>query len=93
MNAIIGYSRPLLPKLSAQIEERQTRNLQNIQTSAHNLLNLINEILDLSRVEAGRVEIQPQVRPEPFIIRRRREPGAAGPIAGPMRTARPSTWA
>jgi signal transduction histidine kinase/ligand-binding sensor domain-containing protein len=60
MNAIIGYTRLLLRKLQDQIDERQYRNLENIQTSAHNLLGLINEILDLSRVEAGRVEVHPQ---------------------------------
>ena len=60
MNAIIGYTRLVLRKAKDVLEPRQIRNLENIQTSAHNLLNLINEILDLSRVEAGRVEIKPQ---------------------------------
>ena len=60
MNAIIGYTRLVLRKARDVLEPRQIRNLENIQTSAHNLLNLINEILDLSRVEAGRVEIKPQ---------------------------------
>ena len=60
MNAIIGYTRILLRRLSDTIEPRQLHNLENIDTSAHNLLNLINEILDLSRVEAGRIDIHPQ---------------------------------
>ena len=60
MNAIIGYTRLLLRKAQDKLDERQLRNLENIDTSAHNLLNLINEILDLSRVEAGRIEVQPQ---------------------------------
>ena len=60
MNAIIGYTRLLLRKTRDRLDERQLRNLENIQTSSHNLLNLINEILDLSRVEAGRIEINPQ---------------------------------
>ena len=60
MNAIIGYTRILLRRLSDTIEPRQLRNLENIDISAHNLLNLINEILDLSRVEAGRIDVQPQ---------------------------------
>ena len=60
MNAIIGYTRILLRRLRDTVDPRQLRNLENIDTSAHNLLNLINEILDLSRVEAGRIDIQPQ---------------------------------
>jgi len=60
MNAIIGYTRLVLRKAKDVLEGRQIRNLENIQSSAHNLLSLINEILDLSRVEAGRVEINLQ---------------------------------
>ena len=60
MNAIIGYTRLLLRKAQDKLDARQLRNLENIQTSAHNLLSLINEILDLSRVEAGRIEVQPE---------------------------------
>ncbi len=60
MNAIIGYARILLRKLDGAIAPRQFQNLENIQTSAHHLLDLINDILDLSKVEAGRVEIHPE---------------------------------
>ena len=59
MNAIIGYTRLLMRKLRGSIDDRQLHNLENIQTSSNNLLNLINEILDLSRVEAGRIEVNP----------------------------------
>ena len=58
MNAIIGYTRILLRRSKDQLEERQYQNLQNISISADNLLALINDILDLSRIEAGRSEIQ-----------------------------------
>ena len=61
MNAIIGYTRILLRRCRDTLDPRQLRNLENIDTSAHNLLKLINEILDLSRVEAGRIEVQSQV--------------------------------
>ena len=57
MNAIIGYTRILLRRTADRLDEREQRNLRNIQTSSNNLLALINEILDLSRIEAGRVEI------------------------------------
>jgi len=60
MNAIIGYTRILTRRLKGAIEDRQYGNLENIQTSASNLLNLINEILDLSRIEAGRIDLEPE---------------------------------
>ena len=60
MNAIIGYTRILLRRAKDALEDRQYRNLENIQTSADNLLRLINEILDLSRIEAGRIELRPE---------------------------------
>ena len=59
MNAIIGYTRILLRRSKQALDQRQYHNLENIQTSAQTLLKLINEILDLSRIEAGRVEVQP----------------------------------
>ena len=60
MNAIIGYTRILLRRARDRLDERQFRNLGNIQTSADNLLVLINEILDLSRIEAGRIDLAPE---------------------------------
>jgi signal transduction histidine kinase len=60
MNAIIGYTRLVLRRARALLDERQVRNLENIETSSHNLLNLINDILDLSRIEAGRIEVNLQ---------------------------------
>ena len=60
MNAIIGYTRILLRRAKDKLEPRQFRNLENIETSAQHLLTLINEILDLSRIEAGRVEVKPE---------------------------------
>ena len=59
LNAIIGYTRILLRRLKGSLDDRQYRNLENVQTSSHNLLNLINEILVLSRIEAGRIEVKP----------------------------------
>jgi signal transduction histidine kinase/ligand-binding sensor domain-containing protein len=66
MNAIIGYSRLLRRRLRDTISERDGRNLANIETSSGNLLNLINDILDLSRIEAGRVELSEQ----PFDVKK-----------------------
>jgi signal transduction histidine kinase len=60
MNAIIGYSRLLRRRTAHRLNEREQRNLTNIETSSGNLLNLINDILDLSRIEAGRIEVNLQ---------------------------------
>ena len=60
MNAIIGYTRILLRRAKDVLDERQFRNLDNIQISANNLLSLINDILDLSKIEAGRIDIEPE---------------------------------
>ena len=60
MNAIIGYTRILLRKAQDRLDDRQYRNLKNVQTSADHLLILINDILDLSKIEAGRTDIRPE---------------------------------
>ena len=60
MNAIIGYTRILLRRSKDALEPRQYRNLENIETSSQNLLSLINDILDLSKVEAGRIDLKPE---------------------------------
>ena len=60
MNAIIGYTRILLRRTGDRLDDREQRNLQNTETSSNNLLQLINEILDLSRIEAGHVDLHIQ---------------------------------
>lgn len=58
MNAIIGFSEILLdPALQVKDEER-AQFLTDILNSGKHLLNLINEVLDLSKIEAGRMELQ-----------------------------------
>ena len=58
MNAIIGYTRILLRRTKEVLDDRQYQNLENIQTSAGNLLALINDILDLTKIEAGRMDVK-----------------------------------
>jgi len=58
MNAIIGFTRLVLRR-GSNLEDRQRENLEKVKLSADHLLNLINEILDLSKIEAGRIDIQP----------------------------------
>ena len=60
MNAIIGYTRILQRRAREVLDQRQYRNLENIQVSADHLLILINDILDLAKIEAGRIDIQPE---------------------------------
>ncbi len=60
MNSIIGFSEVLLdPKLPVDDATRK-QFLENILGSGRHLLNLINDILDLSKVEAGKVELRPE---------------------------------
>jgi len=56
LNAIVGFSQVLKQKLFGEVNEKQDEYLDDMLTSADHLLSLINEILDLSKVEAGQVE-------------------------------------
>jgi len=57
LNSIIGFSDILLEKVFGELNERQLKYLNNISTSGKHLLELINDILDLSKVEAGKMEL------------------------------------
>jgi len=59
LNAIIGFSEVLLERLFGELNEKQDDYLKDIFTSGKHLLQLINDILDLSKVEAGRMELEP----------------------------------
>ncbi len=61
LNAIIGFSEVLLEKMFGELNEKQAEYLQDILSSGHHLLSLINDILDLSKVEAGKMELEPGV--------------------------------
>ena len=58
LNAIIGFSQVLREGISGEINAKQEEYLDDILTSANHLLALINDVLDLSKVEAGQVELQ-----------------------------------
>src|SRR5438093_4131204 len=58
LNAIIGCSEVLAEKMFGEINEKQTEYLQDILESGRHLLSLINDILDLSKIEAGRMELE-----------------------------------
>lgn len=57
LNAIIGFTRIVARRTKGSIPAQQSDNLAKIQSSAEHLLKLINEILDISKIEAGRMEI------------------------------------
>ncbi len=57
LNAIIGFSEVLLERMFGDLNPRQDDYLQDICSSGRHLLTLINDILDLSKVEAGRMEL------------------------------------
>ena len=57
MNAIIGYSHLLLDGLDGELTEQQAADIGQIARSADQLLNLINDVLDLSKIEAGRLDL------------------------------------
>jgi PAS domain S-box-containing protein len=59
LNAIIGFTRIVMRRSREVLEPKQYENLERILTSSEQLLGLINSILDLSKVEAGRVELHP----------------------------------
>src|SRR5687768_16799602 len=58
LNAIIGFSEVLGERLFGDLNEKQAEYTEDILSSGRHLLSLINEILDLSKVEAGRMELE-----------------------------------
>ena len=57
LNSIIGYIQLLLMDLEGEIPEESYEDMRSIDTNSRHLLNLINDILDLAKIEAGRVEL------------------------------------
>jgi signal transduction histidine kinase len=57
LNAIIGFSEVLLERMFGELNEKQDDYLKDIFSSGKHLLSLINDILDLSKIEAGRMEL------------------------------------
>ncbi len=63
LNSVIGFSDLLLERTTGPLNEKQARFLTNIHNSGRHLLQLISDILDLSKVEAGKVVLQPEALP------------------------------
>jgi signal transduction histidine kinase len=58
LNAIIGFSQVLQQRLFGEVNAKQEEYLEDILSSGNHLLSLINDVLDLSKVEAGQVELE-----------------------------------
>ncbi len=65
LNSIIGFTGIVLQGLAGPLNAEQTKQLGMVQGSARHLLDLINDVLDISKIEAGQLEI----RAEPFDLR------------------------
>jgi PAS domain S-box-containing protein len=57
LNAVIGFTRIVMRRSREQLEPKQYENLEKILASGEHLLALINSVLDLSKIEAGRLEV------------------------------------
>jgi len=60
LNAIIGFSEALLSGIYGPVNERHREHLNDILVSGENLLSLVNDILDLSRIESGFTNLEPR---------------------------------
>jgi signal transduction histidine kinase/CheY-like chemotaxis protein len=60
MNSIIGFSEILVERLENRVEAKHLNFLKHILASGQHLLSIINDILDLSKIEAGKMEIYPE---------------------------------
>ena len=57
LNAVIGFSEVLIQRMFGELNDKQDEYLKDIYASGQHLLSLINDILDLSKIEAGRMEL------------------------------------
>jgi signal transduction histidine kinase len=59
LNAVIGFSEVLIQRMFGELNAKQDEYLKDIHASGQHLLSLINDILDLSKIEAGRMDLAP----------------------------------
>jgi PAS domain S-box-containing protein len=68
INAVLGYSTLLLENIYGPLNEKQTEGIQRTQRAAKHLLELVNDVLDLSKIEAGKIDLRLQPVAFPTII-------------------------
>ncbi|MEE9566570.1 MAG: ATP-binding protein, partial [Desulfobacteria bacterium] len=80
LNSIIGFTGMLLQRLAGPLNDEQTKQLNMVRGSSLHLLNLINDVLDISKIEAGQLK----VTPKPFDMRQAIEKAVekVTPLAG-----------
>jgi signal transduction histidine kinase len=57
LNSIIGFTDVILERISGEINETQDKYLNNVKSSALHLLDLINDVLDIAKIESGKMEL------------------------------------
>ena len=81
LHTIIGFSELLAEEIQGPLNEKQKRFVEHIHRDSNHLLELINDILDLSKIESGKVELRPEmfaVGPELDAMADNIRPAAAG---------------
>jgi PAS domain S-box-containing protein len=68
LNAILGYTSLLLQGVSGELQPTQERNLSRVDSNARHLLAIINDILDISRIEAGKMPLHVSAFPLPALV-------------------------
>lgn len=68
INAILGYSSLLLDRVYGELNDTQIQGIERTKRAAKHLLELVNDVLDLSKIEAGKLELQFEVVPFPALI-------------------------
>lgn len=60
MNAIIGYTDLLMDEVDGPVNEEQEKSLRKVAANARHLLQLINDVLDISKIESGKMKLSPK---------------------------------
>src|SRR5205085_11254304 len=68
INAVLGYSTLLLENIYGPLNEKQTEGIVRTQRAAKHLLELVNDVLDLSKIEAGKIDLRLQPVTLPGLI-------------------------
>ncbi|HEX9107536.1 MAG TPA: response regulator, partial [Longimicrobiales bacterium] len=68
INAILGYSELLLDKVYGELNDLQANGIERTRRAGRHLLELVNDVLDLSKIEAGKLELQFETVPFPTML-------------------------
>jgi PAS domain S-box-containing protein len=68
INAVLGYSTLLLERIYGPLNEKQAEGIERTQKAARHLLELVNDVLDLSKIEAGKIDLRLQPVEFPSLI-------------------------